>query len=281
MKTKTLACALLLAATTADAERVPCDVQTPTSDYSFICSYGSSGNYSQINPELAVLSSNLEDAGLCGPTAISAALDQILDRTNAVAGSWIATNFEPMSRKTRIVNVAHAVGWIDGWGTGESGMDWFQNHAKDIDPLATGHKDFAYWTMFAPQTYFTDTYFRSHLQQGEAIVLHRVKLDENCANDWWGNKQCNYSDDPDSRPHLQAVNGTLTRASDGAWMTRLWQSHDATHPDTAVSQDRDFRVMPINGTDDHRPYGGYTVYFRLEAGGVYSIVDRVHRIATH
>ena len=281
MKTQSLTCAVLLAATaTAHAERVPCGV-TSSSKYSYICSYGSSGNYSQLNPELSVLSDNLEDAGLCGPTAIAAALDQILDRTNAVPGSWIANHFEPMSRKTRIVNIAHEVGWIDGWGTGESGIDWLQNHAKDIDPLATGHKDFAYWTMFAPQTYFTDTYFRNHLQQGEAIVIHRVKLVENCARDWWGNMQCSYSDDPDSRPHLQAVNGTLTLAENGSWRTRLWQSHpSAPNVDYADSQDRDFQVLPVHGTDDHRPYGAYTVYF-YRADDVYSIVDRVHRIATH
>jgi len=273
---------LMVAATgTAVGERIPCETST-RENYSYVCSYGQSGNYSQLNTELSGLSDDLENAGLCAPTAISAALDQLLDRTSSVSGSWLARYFESRTRRTRIINVAGEVGWIEGAGTSESGVDWFQNRNHDIDPAYTAHKDHAKWTLFAPQTYMLDTYFRDHLEDGEGMVLHRTKYDESCAYDWWGNLQCNYTEDTDAR-HLQAVNGTMTRASDGMWRTRLWQSHNSGGPSaTAVADEqiRDFQTLPVRGTDDHRPNGAYTAYF-YKSGNRYSIVTRVHRIATH
>ena len=268
-------------AATAAAERVPCDLGT-VAGFSYVCWYGQSGNYSQLNTELSVLSDDLENAGLCGPTAAAAALDQLLDRTDAVSTSWIGTNFEPKTRKTRIVNVASQVGWREG--TGSNNLSWFEGSSQDIDPKYTGHLDSAVWTLFQfpQQLELFDTYFRDNLEAGAAMVLERSIYDETCAYDWFNRRQCTYTEDT-GRRHAQAVNGTMTRSDDGTWWTRLWQSHNGSGPSaTAVADEqiRNFQRLPIHGVDDHRPNGAYTSYFH-QSGDTYSIVMRVHRIATH
>jgi len=273
--------ALLVAASagTASAEHVPCETGT-LAGYSYVCWYGESGNYSQLNTELSSLSEDLENAGLCGPTAAAAALDQLLDRTDAFSTSWIGTSFEPKSRRARITNVASQVGWRDG--VGSSNMDWFQGRATDIDIRYTGHLDHAEWVLFFPQFEMFDSYFRDRLENGEAMVLERSKYDESCVIDWFGRPQCTYAY-VDGSAHAQAVNGTLTRSDDGLWFTRLWQSHNASGPSaTAVADEqiRNFQRLAIHGTDDHRPNGAYTSWFYRSAG-VYSIVNRVRGIVTH
>ncbi len=194
-----------------------------------------------------------------------------------------------MSRKTRIVNVAGKVAWnpVLFAGTSEAGMDWFQNSAKQIDPAYIGAKDYAAGALLVPQTLLTDTYFRTHVQQGAAMVLHRTKYEETCTADWFGNKQCNYTDHTENH-HYMAVNGTLT-TTDGVFVTRIWQPHYGHTPSaTAVAHEEihDFRQLAVNGTDDHRPFGSFTVFYYKEGidGSkdlLYSIVDRVHRIETH
>jgi hypothetical protein len=273
--------ALLVAAMagTATAEPVPCEVAT-VPGFSFVCWYGESGNYSQLNTELSVLSDDLEHAGLCAPTAASAALDQLLDRTNAISTSWLGINFEPKTRRTRIINVAPQVGWREG--VGSNNLDWFLGRGHDIDPKDDGQLDHADWVLFAsPQVELFDPYFRENLEDGAAMVLSRSIYDETCAYDWFDHRQCTYTEDTDRR-HAQAVNGTMLSDS-GMWWTRLWQSHNSGGVSaTAVADEqiRHFQRLAIHGVDDHRPNGAYTSFF-YKSGDTYSIVMRVHRIATH